>query len=509
MEYTNQTTKELLDQLHEWEEKTGAYRFALTMIGLDANQHPPVDGRALRERRTQVLRQELFRLQQDPKILSVLKELSRREGLSQVDQRIVELRLSTLEKTEKVPEKVYLAFHEALASSEAAWQRMKGKAPYEEYEPYLRKVVELQKELTSSRIEGESKDGNAIFEILLRDHEADWGMERYDEFFAQVKARILPLIRKIQASEPIDGKAIQGDFNLEAQHRYMDKILSYLGFTERWGKIAESIHPLTTGIGENDVRITTKYRQSHIVKGVLSTVHECGHAWYTHNVDPEFDGTAIVSGISAAMHESESRLLENHIGRSKAFWEANYPALQEMFPEPFAAMPLDEFYRSMNASAPSPIRTEADEVTYPVHILIRYEIERDLFAGKIKTEELEKIWNEKYEAYLGVKVQNSDEGILQDMHWPYAYFGYFPSYALGSAIAAQIDGAMRREIPVDEYLRSGQFEKITTWLKEKVQHDGCLLSMDEILLRATGETFNAEHYFRYLEEKYETLYGLR
>jgi len=505
----DQHTQQLLERFRRWEEKTGAYRFALTMIGLDANQHPPADGRAFRERRTQVLRQELFRLQQDPEIKKILKELVKAEDLGKAERRMAEIRLSALEKTENVPEALYLAYHKALASSEAAWQKMKGTAAYAVYEPYLREVVRLQKELTGCRLQDQSGEEGGLYETLLRDHEADWGMARYDAFFSQVKERVIPLIRRIGAAAPIDGSRIEGDFPVETQRVYMNGILSYLGFTDAWGKMGESIHPLTTGICENDVRFTTKYRPHHVVKGVLSTVHECGHAWYTHNVDPEYDGTAIVSGISAAMHESESRLLENHMGRSKAFWEANYPALQRLFEKPFADLPLDEFYRAMNASKPSPVRTEADEVTYPVHILIRYEMERELFEGSLSTQDLERVWNEKYEAYLGVKVRNSEEGILQDMHWPYAYFGYFPSYALGSAIAAQIDHAMRLEIPVDEYLREGRFDRVAAWLKEKVQHDGCLLSMDEILTRATGEAFNAEYYFRYLEDKYEALYGIR
>ena len=504
-----QSTQELLAYFHAWEEKAAAYRFALTMIGLDANQHPPTDGRAYRERCTQVLRQEAFRLQRDPKITEVLKALVKAEDLGAAERRMAEIWLSVFEKNENVPEDLYLAYHHALAVSEAAWQKMKGTASYAAYEPYLRELVRLQKELTSSRLRGKGENEGGIFETLLRDHQADWGMERYDAFFAQMKERILPLIRKIAAARPIDGSRIQGDFPVEVQRVYMQSILAYLGYTDAWGKMGESIHPLTTGICRNDIRFTTKYRPNHIIKGVLSTVHECGHAWYGHNVDPEYDGTAIMSGISAAMHESESRLLENHLGRTKAFWEANYPALQQTFEKPFGALSLDEFYEAMNAVQPSPVRTEADEVTYPIHILIRYEIERELFEGTLSTEELEKVWNEKYKAYLGVEVRNSEEGIMQDMHWPYAYFGYFPSYALGSAIAAQIDCAMRKEIPVDEYLRSGQFARIAAWLKEKVQHDGALHSMDEILIRATGEAFNAEYYFRYLEEKYAALYDLK
>jgi carboxypeptidase Taq len=213
-------------------------------------------------------------------------------------------------------------------------------------------------------------------------------------------------------------------------------------------------------------------------------------------------------GVSSGMHESQSRLCENYLGRTRAFWEYNYPFLQKQFPEQLGKIDLDTFVNGVNVGVPSLVRTEADELTYPMHILIRYEIEKGLFNGTISTEGLDQVWSDMYEKYLGIRPANAKEGILQDVHWSDGSFGYFPTYALGSAFAAQFMHAMRKDMDVDQALADNRYTDCIAWLKEHIQKYGCRYEADEIMKKATGEPFNVNYYLDYLEEKYSRLYQL-
>ncbi len=241
---------------------------------------------------------------------------------------------------------------------------------------------------------------------------------------------------------------------------------------------------------------------------ILSTVHEVGHATYEHDIDPKYDGMILSNGVSSGMHESQSRLFENYLGRTLSFWKANYPILQKYFPKQLEGITVEQYVDAINASTPSLIRTEADELTYPMHILIRYEIEKGLFNGTIPVEKLNETWNKMYKEYLGVDVPNDRDGILQDVHWSDGSFGYFPTYALGSAFSAQFMKAMRKDIDVDELLENNKFDEIIAWLKEHIHQYGCRYTAEEIMLKATGEPFNPDYYLDYLEEKYTKLYNL-
>ena len=244
------------------------------------------------------------------------------------------------------------------------------------------------------------------------------------------------------------------------------------------------------------------------MSAIFSTIHEYGHALYGLQVKEAYDGTALSSGIGCAMHESQSRFMENHIGRSKAFWEVNYPKLQKHFPTQLGQVSLDDFMRMINVSRPSFIRTEADELTYPIHILIRYELEKEIFNGNVDYDQLETMWNDKYEEYLGIRPQHAKEGILQDMHWGAANLGYFPTYALGSAYAAQFYHQMEQDMDVEDVLRKKDFAKISGWLKENIHQYGAFKDPQQILMDVTGEEFNPNYYISYLKEKYAKLYQI-
>ena len=494
----------LKTQFEEWEKKLNAYQFALTVIGLDANDRPPVSGAAVRNEHTAFLHGELFSLENDPQMYAVMEELMKDEDLDQVTRRKVQLRLKNASRIHDVPKDEYIAFQKVLSESEQAWLKYKKTADWQSYAPYLERLVEAQKKLLSYR-----HDERDPYDILLDDNEEGWNRERYDAFFAALKERLVPLLKRIMEQPVPDDSFLHRFYPADRQREFMRQILDYVGFTPDWGKLGESEHPLTTWISENDVRFTTKYREHDPVAGILSTVHETGHAWYAHDVDPAYDDSVIVSSIGAGMHESQSRLCENHLGRSESFWKANFPKLQKHFPNQLGGVSFDEFMRAVNLVRPSLIRTEADEVTYPLHIMIRYEIEKDLFSGRLSAAGLEKTWNEKYREYLGLEVPDAASGILQDMHWPYAYFGYFPTYALGSAFAAQFYSRMAEDIDVSALLEAGQWPQIMAWLKEHIHRYGALYPSSEVMEKATGRPFDPQYYITYLQEKYSRIYGLR
>jgi len=495
--------EENLKKFYEWVKRMSAYQMALALIGIDKQTLAPVDGSAFRDERTAILSGELFSIETDPEMAKLRKELLADEGVTGDDRKMIELYDHEINKVLSVPKDEYVAFDLLRNESYGAWLKAKNASDYSIFEPYLKKVIEAQKKMYSYR--DSSLD---LYDQMLDDFEPGMTREKYDVFFNRVKERLVPLIKKVTEAEQIDTSFIECEYPVELQKKYMDYMLEYLHFDKSWGYQNETEHPFTSGLCGNDIRITTKYLPERPMSALLSTIHESGHGYYMHQVAEEYDGTIFNWGISSGMHESQSRLCENYLGRSAAFWEANYPKLKEMFPEQLKGVDQEHFLAALNASEPSLIRTEADELTYPLHIVIRYEIERGLFEGTISTEGLDQTWDAMYEKYLGIKSPTARDGILQDVHWADGSFGYFPTYALGSAFAAQFVHAMRQQIDVDDLLRNSHYDVIMNWLKEHIHKYGCRYNADEIMRMATGEPFDPDYYLDYLEDKYTKLYHL-
>ena len=269
--------------------------------------------------------------------------------------------------------------------------------------------------------------------------------------------------------------------------------------------LKESEHPFTLDIGSDDVRLTTHYYEDNLMSGLLSTIHEGGHGIYEQGVSRDYAFTLLEGGVSMAVHESQSRFFENLIGRSEAYVGYILPKLKSYFPQLQDVSPED-FYKAINIAGPSLIRIEADELTYTLHIIIRYEIEKALIAGEIEVEDLPAIWNEKYQAYLGMTPQTDSEGVLQDSHWASGLFGYFPSYALGTAYASQILHAMEQDLDFEACVEKGDFKPIVGWLNEKIHQYGALKSPGELMKEATGEDLNPQYFTTYLKKKFKTIY---
>jgi carboxypeptidase Taq len=272
--------------------------------------------------------------------------------------------------------------------------------------------------------------------------------------------------------------------------------------------MGESEHPFTSDFSLHDVRITTKYLENSLTSSIFSIIHEYGHALYALHVDEKLEGLNVSKAMSSGMHESQSRLLENYIGKRYSFWVNNYPAVQNIFQEQLKDVSLDDFIKMINVTTPSLIRTEADELTYPLHIIIRYEIEKEMINDDVDFDHLNELWADKYEEYLGIRPQDDAEGILQDIHWVDGSFGYFPTYALGSAYSAQFMKAMEKDIDIDQELENNHFDVIENWLREHIHSLGALYNADEILEKVCHEPFNPNIYIDYLIQKYSSLYQL-
>lgn len=497
------TLEEKLQAYKDWIFKTSAYSMAINIIGIDKQTVAPSGGDEYRDKRTAYLAGELFSIETDPTIYEILKDLKDNEEVDGDTRKAASLYYDQITKIVCIPKDEFVSFRELTDIGYSKWLQAKQTKDYSIFEPYLKQLIETKKKLYGYR---NSQD--TIYNQMLDDYEPGMNEEKYDVFFSTIKEKLIPLIHQVTEAQQIDDSFLFQDFPIDEQKKYMDHMLEYLHFDKEWGYQNETEHPFTSWTCENDCRTTTKYLEDNVMSALFSTIHEVGHAYYEHDVSPKYDGMILSEGISSGMHESQSRLCENYLGRTKAFWEYNYPFLQKQFPKQFEGIDIDTFIKAVNVSKPSLIRTEADELTYPIHILIRYELEKGLFNGSISTEGLDKTWADKYEEYLGIRPENPSEGILQDVHWSSGDFGYFPTYALGSAFSAQFVKKMREDIDVDECLRKNEYTKCIDWLKENIHQYGCRYNAEEIMLKATGEPFDINNYIDYLTDKYTKLYNL-
>lgn len=346
------------------------------------------------------------------------------------------------------------------------------------------------------------------YDALLNEYEQGLTMETLDAFFACLRSAIVPLLAAIQKAEQIDDSFLRKSYPVAAQREFSDYLMDVLGLDRRYCGIAETEHPFTTNFNNKDVRITTHYHEDNVASSMYSVIHEGGHALYELDCDDCYNYTFLAGGVSTAIHESQSRFFENIIGRSEGFIHYIYPKLQELFPEQFSGVTANDFYRAVNKVQPSLIRTEADELTYCLHIMVRYELEKRLISGELAVRDVPAQWNKLYKEYLGVEVPNDTLGCLQDTHWAGGMIGYFPSYALGSAYGPQMLAVMeKRQGPIADAVAKGDLSGVRGWLKENIHRYAGFYSPGELFNRVCGD-FNAEYYTEYLIKKYSELYGL-
>jgi len=344
------------------------------------------------------------------------------------------------------------------------------------------------------------------YDVLLDDFEEGMSMELYDEFFNTLKEDLVPFVLKVlKDGKPLDNDFTENSFSPEKQKEFCNYLMDVLNFDQSKGLMKESVHPFTWNTHPSDVRFTTRYLENFVFSSIFAAIHELGHATYEQQIDEKWNVTGLNGGTSMGLHESQSRFYENVIGRSEEFWQAHYPKFKEIFEDETQDISLKDFHRACNKVEASLVRVEADELTYPLHIMIRYEIERMLFSNEIEVEDLPKVWNEKMIEYLGISPKTDSDGILQDVHWSAGLFGYFPTYALGSAYAAQFYYAMQKDLDIDKLVRENKISEINGWLKDKIHKYGSSKTPHELLIEVTGEKFNPQYYVKYLIDKYSKL----
>ena len=485
--------------------KMHAYSHAMGVLYYDSETVMPKAGVEGLGATIGVMSEESYRLSTAPELKEMLKELNaNKDALDEVTRREAEEMAEELSHMEKIPMEEFVAYQVAQNEAGNVWRQAKVNNDFAAFAPHLEKLIGYQKKF-ASYIHPEMP----AYDALLDQYEKGLTMETLDAYFKNVREKLVPLIHAIgERGRKIDTSFLDKAFSVEKQKLLSDHIMQVMCIDRDCCAIGETEHPFTTNFNKRDVRITTHYYPESLLSSFYSVVHEGGHATYELNTGDELFGSPLGGGSSMGIHESQSRFFENIIGRSREFIGLVYPKLMELFPEELSGVTEEMLYLAANKSEPSLIRTEADELTYSLHIMVRYELEKQLIGGTLTVAELPERWNALYKEYLGVDVPDDTRGVLQDTHWSGGMFGYFPSYSIGSAYASQIYAAMQKELDVPALVKEGKLQPVIDWLTEKIYRFGCMKKPGELIGNACGAPFDPTYYTDYLKDKYCAIYGL-
>lgn len=478
------------------------------LVSWDQKVMAPKKGRNTFAKAAGTLQTEIFKLSVSPEMGGLLQILTSPENngvLDDVTRAKVREYNHFYQKSKSIPADLYQEYAVLTGQANEAWEEARAKNEFPHFLPFLEKIVDFKRKF--AEIYGYK---NHPYDALLDEFEPGLTVEKLDPLFAKLRESSVRLLKRIQNNGVKTRSAIfEQSFDIDKQKEFNRYILPLIGFDLEAGRLDETVHPFAQTVNIGDVRLTTRYLAENVRSALFGTIHEAGHGIYEQHVNPEFEESVLQSGASFGIHESQSRFLENMVGRSKQFWDYFYPKLQEYFPNQLGNVSAGEFYRAVNTVVPSFIRVEADELTYNLHIMVRYEIEKALIAGEMEARDLPVIWNQKMQDYLGITPSTDSEGVLQDVHWSFGGIGYFPSYSLGNLYAAQILHTIQKELPdFDSCIQNGKFDVIQDWLKENIHQFGKLYTPNELIVKVTGEELNAEYLVEYLEKKYSEVYQL-
>ena len=502
MNYEN--VQQAVEALKKHQAVSAAYGHAMNVIFHDASTAAPKGSWEGRGKTMGILSEITYQLATDPengKLLSFLE--ANADELDEQTRREVEVLRKSYDQTQRIPKDEYIAYSVLMNEAQNAWEKAKNTTDFDTFAPYLEKIVEFNRKFA-----GYYDADKAPYDALLNEYEEGMNMQTLDAFFGQLRSAIVPLVEKIKQMPQIDDSFLHLDYPIERQKQFAAYLMEVLGLDRNYCGLAESEHPYTTNFNNKDVRITTHYHADHVTFSIFSVIHEGGHALYELGAEDRYNGTALSGGVSMGIHESQSRFYENLIGRSRAFCHYTFPKLKEIFPEQLKGVDAEMYYRAVNKSQPSLIRTEADELTYALHIMVRYEIEKQMIGGTLAIKDVPAEWNRLYKEYLGVDVPSDAKGCLQDSHWSGGNVGYFPSYALGSAYGPQMLKAMTDEIG-DIYadVEKGDVSKATAWLREHIHRHASFIKPGQLFEQVCGK-FDAKYFTDYLTRKYSELYNL-
>ena len=496
--------KTALSKLDTLEETMHAYRHTMGVLSLDGATAAPKRSALGRGKTFGVLGGITYRLLVNDEVDEMLRTiLSNRDGCTPAQARRAELLREDYDDLTRIPMAEYVAYQTLATEADAVWHEAKEKSDFPMFAPYLEKLMDFQRRFASYK-----NSSKPAYDVMLDNYEKGASMATLDPFFAMLREKLTPLIREIGQRPAPRTDFLHRVYPIEQQRAFSLHLMDMLGIDRSCCAIAETEHPFTNGFNKWDVRITTHYHERDVASSMFSVIHEGGHALYELGTGDEMQFTCLGEGSTMGIHESQSRFYENLIGRSLPFCRALYPVMRETFPEQMSDVSAEELYAAVNKAEPSLIRTEADELTYATHVMIRYEMEKLMMSGEAKVSELSGLWNSMYKDYLGVDVPCDREGILQDSHWSGGSFGYFPSYALGSAYGVQMLRAMETEVDVWAHVEKGDLAPVTAWLREKIHRHGRMLTPAQLLENALGAPFDPTCYTDYLTEKFTKLYKL-
>jgi carboxypeptidase Taq len=482
------------------------------LLGWDQRTIMPHNGAASRAHRMATLSRILNETATDPAIEGWFAELESHEaGLDPDSDEASIIRVSRrdYEKARIVPTDLKVRLTEATNAGYMAWVQARAESDFGILQPHLESIVGLLREAIAITREADASFAED-YDVLLDDYEPRLSAVEVDRVFTALRDATIPLVQKVtERAALVDDSILHQDYDVATQESLVTAIAKQLGFTDEAWRLDVTQHPFASSIAIDDIRITTRYYPDFFNPSFFGTMHEFGHGLYEHGVSHSLERTPLARGASMAFHESQSRMWENLIGRGRPFWTWALPVVQEYFPQQFGGATADGVYRAVNRLGPSFIRVEADELTYNLHIIIRFEIERDLFSGRIEVNDLPETWNARMKEYLGVEVPNDAEGVLQDVHWGSGLFGYFPTYALGNVVSLQLWDRIRNDIPdLDDQTAAGEFANLREWLKQNIHQHGRKFTPNDLLERVVGvREFDPQPLIAYLTSKVDDLYG--
>jgi carboxypeptidase Taq len=423
------------------------------------------------------------------------------------DVRMVALVRRQWNKARRVPTELAAELTRAASLGQEAWVTARENVDFENFAPYLERNVELTRQYVECHMG--SGEYESAYDVMLDDYEPEMPTAEVERLFTELKAELVPLIARVASSTAVDDSPIHVPFAVAQQRVLVREVVGLMGFADDAWRIDDTVHPFATRIGTGDVRITTRWDERYFPMGLYGAMHECGHGLYEAGLPDSLRRSPIGATESLGMHESQSRLWENMVGRGRPFCGVLAPLVSELGGEPLHGLDADRLYRAVNRVKPSYIRVEADEATYALHIIVRFELEKALIDGTLAVRDLPEAWNSRFEEYFGIKVDNDADGVLQDVHWSAGLIGYFPTYALGNLIAGQLWERAHIEIPdLDEQIAAAQLSPLREWLRERVHRHGAKFTTVELLMREAGGPISVAPFMNYLRTKLEDVYGL-
>jgi carboxypeptidase Taq len=500
MEDKLQALKQLIYEVYD-------LNFAQALLGWDQQVYMPTGGAEERGEQLATLARLSHIKMTSPEIGKLLDDLA--PYASQLDPdsddaRLIKVTRREYEKRTKVTPEWVARFAQETVVAESAWEHARADSNFALFRPNLERIVDLRRQYAEF-----FTPYKHVYDPLLDDFEPGMKTAEVKEIFDVLRPQQVSLIQAVKSRPQVDDSFSQRTFAEKPAWDFGVEVISAFGYDWKRGRQDKSAHPFTTTIGLNDVRITTRFVKDLGTSSLFSTMHEGGHALYEQGVSPALRRTPLASGASMAIHESQSRMWENLVGRSLPFWKHFYPRYQQLFPAELGNVDLMTFYKGINKVEPSLIRVEADEATYNLHIMLRLELEIAMMEGKLAVKDLPDAWNSRMKEYLGITPPDDAHGVLQDIHWSGGSIGYFPTYALGNLVSAQLWERIQKDMPdLEAQIEKGEFGNLLTWLRNHIHRHGAKFEPQELMLKVTGSKIDPQPYIRYLKSKFGAIYNI-